>query len=194
MDGLNLVDAVVAAVVVISGVLAWSRGLLRETLAIVGWIAAAFAGFMFAAEAEPLIREIPYVGDFLRSSCELSRLAAFSVVFALGLVVMALITPALGSFVGDSILGGVDRSLGFLFGLARGALLIVVALIVYDSAFSGSRVEMIENSASLGVFAGLTTQVEQMLPSDAPGWIAGRYQDLIGHCLPPTAPAPPSGT
>lgn len=188
MDGLNLVDAVVAAVVVISGVLAWSRGLLRETLAIAGWIAAAFAGFMFAAEAEPLIREIPYVGDFLRSSCELSRLAAFSVVFALGLVVMALITPALGSFIGDSILGGVDRSLGFLFGLLRGALLITVALIVYERGFTGSRVDMVENSASLGIFSGMAEQVEAMLPDDAPGWIAGRYQDLVGHCLPSGTP------
>lgn len=193
MDGLNLVDAAVVAVVVISGVLAWSRGLFREVLAIAGWGVAAVGAFMFAATAEPLIREIPYVGDFLRSSCELSRLAAFSVVFALGLVVMALVTPALGAFVGDSVLGGVDRSLGFLFGITRGALLVIVALIVYDRGFGGSQIDSIETSASLEIFSGMTAQVEAMLPDDAPGWIAGRYQGLVGHCLPAQPPSPPSG-
>ena len=65
MDGFTIIDAGVAAVIVISAILAFSRGLVREGMAIVGWIAAAFLAFTFAGAAEPLIREIPYVVDFI---------------------------------------------------------------------------------------------------------------------------------
>ena len=54
MDGFTLIDGVVAAVIVLSAVLAYARGLVRESMAILGWIGAAVLAYMFAAQAQPL--------------------------------------------------------------------------------------------------------------------------------------------
>jgi len=187
MDGFTLVDAGVAVIIVLSAILAYSRGLVREVLAIAGWVGAAILAFVFAAQAEPLIKEIPVVGEYLRGSCELARIAAFAVVFALGLVVMALITPLFSSIIQRSALGGIDMALGFLFGVARGAVLVAVAFVVYDRAVAANTVPMVENSRSAAIFATFQDRLEAGIPSDAPGWIVARYDALVGDCAAPAA-------
>ena len=52
MDGFTIIDAVVAAVIILSAILAWSRGFVRESLAILGWIGAAVLAFLFADQVE----------------------------------------------------------------------------------------------------------------------------------------------
>jgi membrane protein required for colicin V production len=76
MEGFNIVDGIVLATVVISSLLAYSRGLVREVMAIVGWVVAAIAAFVFSPQVMPLIKEIPMVGPILGDSCELSIIAA----------------------------------------------------------------------------------------------------------------------
>lgn len=182
MDGFTLIDGIVAAVILVSGILAYSRGLVREVMAIAGWVVAAVAAFLLAPSAEPLMREIPTVGDFLADSCELSVIAAFATVFALALVVAALFTPLFSSFIRRSALGGVDMGLGFLFGAARGILLVAVALIAYDRAAAPGSVAMIDNSRSAAVFADVARGLEESIPEDAPNWIVQRYEDLVAVC------------
>ncbi|WP_028028691.1 CvpA family protein [Gemmobacter nectariphilus] len=198
MEGFTLIDAVVAVVIVLSAILAYSRGLVREVLAIAGWIGAAVLAFVFAAQAEPLIRELPVVGEFLRDSCELSRLAAFAAVFAVGLILMALFTPLFSSLVQRSVLGGVDQGLGFLFGVLRGVILVAVAFVVYDRAIASNSIPMVDNSRSAKVFASFQQSLESKIPSDAPGWIVQQYENLMGDCsalrtAPAATTAPASG-
>lgn len=188
MEGFTLIDAIVAAVIVLSAILAYSRGLVRETLAIAGWVLAAVLAYVFAPQAEPLVKELPVVGDFLRDSCELSIIASFAGVFALGLVVMSLFTPFFSSAVQRSILGGLDQALGFAFGVARGILLVAVAFIVYDRAVAAETVPMVDNSRSAKVFASFQGSLNETIPEDAPGWIVGRYETLVASCGGPAAP------
>ena len=68
MEGFTLVDGIVAVVIVLSALLAYSRGLVRETMAIAGWVAAAILAFIFAPQVDPLVKEIPVLGDFIRDS------------------------------------------------------------------------------------------------------------------------------
>ena len=70
MEGFTVVDGVVAVVIVLSALLAYSRGIVREALAIAGWVVAAILAYMFAPQAQPLMQEIPVVGEFLQGSCE----------------------------------------------------------------------------------------------------------------------------
>ena len=60
MDGFTIVDGGVTVAIVMSALLAYSRGLVREIMAIAGWIAAAFIAFVSADTAQPLVRQIPY--------------------------------------------------------------------------------------------------------------------------------------
>lgn len=183
MQSFTLVDGIVLAVIVLSAILAYARGLVRESLSIIGWILAALTAFAFAPTVEPLVREIPVVGDVLGTSCELGILAGFAVVFVIALLVISLITPFIAGVVQGSALGPVDQGLGFLFGVARGVLLIVIALIVYNRVFGGAGgVPQVDNSHSIGVFSGLEARIAAMLPENAPQWIATRYSALMSSC------------
>lgn len=192
MEGFTLIDGIVAAVIVLSAILAYSRGLVREAMAIAGWIGAAVLAYVFAPQAEPLIKELPVVGAFLAESCELSIIAAFAAVFALGLVVMSLFTPLFSSAVQRSVLGGLDQALGFLFGVVRGVLLVAVAFIVYDRAVATDTVPMVDNSRSAKVFASFQDSLNKTVPEDAPGWIVERYEELTGTCGAPSQPVDPA--
>lgn len=184
MEGFTLVDAIVAAVIVLSAILAYSRGLVRETLAIAGWIGAAVLAFLFAPAAQPLIKEVPVLGEFLGDSCELSIIASFAAVFALGLIVAALFTPLFSAAIQRSAIGGIDQALGFLFGVARGVLLVAVSFLVYDRAVAANTVPMVDNSRSAKVFASFQANIDEQIPEDAPGWIVDRYNDLTSACAP----------
>lgn len=195
MEGFTVIDAIVAVVILLSAILAYSRGLVREVMAIVGWVAAAILAFLFAHQAEPLIRQIPVLNDFLADSCELSIIAAFAAVFAVALIVVSIFTPLFSSAVQRSALGGVDQALGFLFGVARGVLLVAVAFVVYNRVMV-ENVPMVDNSRSAHVFAAFQGNLDQKMPEDAPGWIVGKYEQLVGNCgapaqgvTPTTAPA-----
>ena len=182
MDGFNYVDAVVAGVVVLSGVLAYARGLLREVIAIAGWVVAGIAAFVFAPAVAPLVSELPVIGPWLEGSCEPRVIVAFAAVFALGLVVLSLFTPLLPSAVQRSALGGLDRALGFVFGVVRGIVLVAVALVVLDLAVPGEAVPDVERSRSAVAFASLQEGIEARIPRDAPAWIEARYGRLVGVC------------
>ncbi|MES2143311.1 MAG: CvpA family protein [Pseudomonadota bacterium] len=183
MEGFTVIDAVVAGVIVLSAILAYSRGFVREAMAIVGWIGAAILAFVFAPSVQPLVKELPVVGSFLADSCELSIVAAAAGVFAIGLIIAALFTPLFSSVVQRSALGGIDQGLGFLFGVVRGVLLVAIAFIVYDRAMGSQPIPMVEESRSQRVFASFQANIDANIPSDAPGWILQRYNDLTQACV-----------
>lgn len=182
MEGFTIVDGVVAVVIVVSALLAYSRGIVRETMAIAGWVAAAVLAFLFAASAEPLIKEIPVLGDFIADSCELSIIAAFAAVFAISLVVVSLFTPLFSSIVQRSALGGLDQGMGFLFGVVRGILLVAVAFFVYETVVTGDSYTVVDESRSAQVFEQMSQQIEEQNPERALGWITEQYESLVGAC------------
>ena len=182
MDGFTIVDGIVAVVIVLSALLAYGRGLVRELMAIVGWVAAAVLAFLFAPQVEPLVRELPYVGEFLADSCELSVIGAFALVFAAALIIVSLFTPLFSSLVHRSMLGGIDQGLGFIFGVIRGVVLVAIAFFVYDTVITGERAAAVDDSRSAAVFSQFTGQIEEKDPQEALGWITNRYEALVGKC------------
>ncbi len=118
----NVVDIGVLAVLLISAVLAYARGFVHEVLSVGGWIGAIFATFYGFPYAKPFARKyIP-----LEIAADLT---AGIVIFIVTLVFLSLLTRAVAKQVQSSALNVLDRSLGFLFGLARGAVLVCVAYI-----------------------------------------------------------------
>lgn len=192
MEGFTIIDGVVAIVIVLSALLAYSRGFVRESLAIAGWIGATILAFIFADQLVPLVKQVPVLGDFIGDSCELSIIAAFAGVFAVALVVFSIFTPLFSSAVQRSILGGLDQGLGFLFGVARGILLVAVAFFVYDTVLSAQAIPMVEDSRAAAVFGRMTGQIEAQNPEQALNWITRQYEQLVGTCGAPAAPAAPA--
>ena len=182
MEGFTIIDGVVAVIIVVSALLAYSRGFVREAMAIAGWVGATILAFIFADTVQPLIRQIPVVGDFIGDSCELSIIASFAAVFAVALVVVSIFTPLFSSLIQRSALGGLDQGFGFLFGVARGVLLVAVAFFVYQTVLSSQQIDMVENSRSAKVFSKMTGQIGERDPEAALGWITTQYEQLVGNC------------
>ena len=182
MDGFTIVDGVVGVIILLSALLAYARGLVREAMAILGWIAAAIVAFLFAAQVQPLVKEIPVIGDFLADSCELSVIASFAAIFTVALVVVSLFTPLFSSVIRRSALGGLDQALGFLFGVARGVLLVAIGFFVYQTVITAQDIPMINDSRSAEVFARFTTRIEEQNPEQALGWITAQYEELVSIC------------
>ncbi len=182
MDGFTIIDGVVAGVIILSALLAYSRGFVREGMAILGWVLAAVLAFVFAPQVEPLVKEIPVLGDYLSDSCELAVIAAFAAVFAVALVIVSLFTPLFASMVQQSALGGIDQALGFIFGVLRGILLVAIAFFVYETVMVNQSIDMVDQSRSAQVFSRMTQQIEDRDPQQALGWITTQYEQLVGSC------------
>ncbi|WP_120501043.1 CvpA family protein [Roseovarius sp. EL26] len=184
MEGFTIIDGVVALFIVMSALLAYSRGLVREALAIAGWVAAGILAFIFAPQAYPLVKEIPVIRDVIGDNCELGMITAFTGVFAIALIISSFITPLFSSIVQRSVLGGLDQGLGLLFGVARGILLVAVAYFVYETVVTSQSIEIIDDSRSARVFSNLTSKVEEGDPEQALGWITQQYEQLVSVCGP----------
>ncbi|WP_339948428.1 CvpA family protein [uncultured Albimonas sp.] len=179
----TIVDGVVLAVLALSGILAWSRGLTREALAIAGWIVAAAAALYAAPFLEPLLQEIPVAGEILAGACTLSKLAAFSVAFAIVLILLSVFTPLFSSAVQESILGPVDKALGFVFGVLRGLVLAAVVFLIYDQVVPPSdRLAMVDQSRSVAMISEAADLISERLPTTLPDWALNPINGLMQEC------------
>jgi membrane protein required for colicin V production len=122
------VDLVVFGFLLVSGLLAFGRGLVREILGIGAWIGSVALAFFGLPTMRGVVRT-------WFSTPEWVDPVSFIVVFLVALIILVLIAKAIGGFVRGSVLSGVDRTLGLVFGLVRGAAVIVVAYILGQMVF-----------------------------------------------------------
>lgn len=191
----TVVDAGVAAIALLSGILAYSRGFTRELFALAGWAAAAVAAYYLAPMLEPLIREAPVIGSYLAGACVISTIAAFTMVIAVALLILSMFTPLVSGLVLDSMLAPIDRMLGFLFGVLRGLVLIAVAFLIYTNLSGVEAWPPLDNAASRTIFEESAAILEQSLPDSIPDWFGARIDDLMVNCGDelPAATSPEAG-
>ena len=125
---LNIVDFATIVVLVISGVLATLRGLTREIMGLAGWPISIVAARLSAPYIEPLLTDMIRVEGI---SNALAWGIPFIVVVVLWFAFSSVVSPGLSK----AGLGGLDRWLGFLFGLIRG---FVIVLVIYVGAVIGA--------------------------------------------------------
>lgn len=123
MGGVNWIDLVVLAIVAVSALLAFLRGFVREALGVGAWIGAAFVGWWAFPYSQPRAREM------ISGYPELADLAAFVAVFVVALILLSVVAGMLGGLVRGSLLSGIDRTLGIVFGLVRGAAVVIAAYV-----------------------------------------------------------------
>ena len=120
--GLNVVDYTILGILVLSGLLALMRGFVREVLSLLSWAGAYFAAAQLYPLAEPLTRK------FMHGQTGTTAAAAV-IVFVVALIVLTIVSMLIARFIRGRTLTAIDRSLGFIFGLLRGAL--VVSLLYF---------------------------------------------------------------
>lgn len=140
---LNVVDIIVLGVLLISAALAFLRGFVHEVLAIGAWVGAALGTLYGFPHAQPYARQVIAI-DLL------ADIVAGVALFLVMLVILAVVTRLLAARVQNSSLGALDRSLGLVFGLLRGAVIVALAWLVLAWAIPNpaERPEYIQSAKS----------------------------------------------
>lgn len=129
---LTYLDAALIAVCFISALLAMYRGLTRELMSILSWVAAAGATLFFVLNYKKVAEDM---AQQLGTQVAVAQIAIGAVIFLIVLIIVHLITARISDAILDSSVGMIDRILGFLFGLGRGFLLVVIPYMFYASFF-----------------------------------------------------------
>lgn len=132
MGPLTYLDMALLAVCFISGLLAMYRGLARELLSIISWIAAAAVGAWIFFTKKEFSTDI---GAQTGLPPQIALAVVALVVALIVLIIVHLVTARISDAILDSRVGMIDRILGFAFGVARGFILIVIPYMFYESFF-----------------------------------------------------------
>jgi membrane protein required for colicin V production len=168
----SYLDLAVLAIVLVSALLSMLRGFSREVLAIASWAAAAAAAYSFY----PLV--VPYLAPYIHKDI-IAQAAAAAIVFFATLIVVSLFTVRLSDAILDSKIGALDRTLGFVFGVARGFLLAVVAFAIFNWLVSEKQQpQWVRTAKTRPVLNETADKIVALLPEDAAAtvdaWIKSR--------------------
>lgn len=180
----SYLDLAVIIVVLVSGLLALLRGFTREVLAILSWVAAAAAAYYFHPLALPYIK--PYI-----SKDEFALAAAVAAVFFVALVLVSLVTVKLSDLILDSKVGALDRTLGFVFGAARGALIAIVAFVFYGWLVPDDKQpDWVKTARAKPFLQAGGEKLRDLMPEDIDAIVAKIKAKKGGHEEPPPAEEP----
>ena len=176
---LSCLDAALLAVCFISGLLAMYRGLAREVLSIVSWLAAAAVGAWIFFTKKELSADVA-VQTGLPPQIALGVVAL--AVFLIVLILVHLVTSRVSDAILDSRVGMIDRILGFAFGVARGFILIVIPYMFYESFVPDEKVQFpwVRAAQSLPYIKNAGVTIRSILVQYAPSTLTS----------PPAAPTP----
>jgi membrane protein required for colicin V production len=178
---MNPLDIAVVAVIVLSAIFAFARGFVREALSIVAWVGAAFITLRGFGAAFAMID--PMVKNPL-----LSQLIAGFGLFVISLIVLTIITSIIARYVRTSALSAIDRTLGFIFGIARGALIVSLAYLLLDSAVAkDDRPVWVKEAKSTRYLQIGADELKVFLPEQLKFRNAGATDDVIKSLDPKAA-------
>ena len=165
----SYLDLGLIVIILISALLAMLRGFTREVLAIASWGAAAAAAVYFY----PLV--LPYVKPYIQKDVVAMAVSA-AAVFFVTLILVSIITIKLSDMILDSKVGALDRSLGFVFGAARGLLLCVIAFVFFNWLVPPDKQpEWVKSARMKPLLQSTGDQLTSLLPDDPEG-IIGRFK------------------
>ena len=157
---ITIFDGIVIGVVLFSAVLAMVRGFSREVLSIASWAGSVAAAYYLY----PVL--VPYLMNYT-SDERIAMAGSAGIIFLIALIVISFITSRIADFIIDSRIGALDRTLGFLFGAARGLLLLVVAVAFWNWLINEpQRPDWVNNSKSKPFLDALVVKLEAVLPQD----------------------------
>ena len=160
LGGFNPIDLLILGIFVVSGLLALMRGLVKEVLSIGGWV----VGVLGTLHLFPLLQ--PF-GKIYISSEYLANAAVIVATFIAVMIVISLITTFIAKKVSDSRLGPLDRALGFVFGLLRGAILVCIAyLLLAWLAPPDRHPEIVREARALPLVIDGSALLVKLVPAD----------------------------
>lgn len=179
-------DITLVVIMLISGFLAMVRGLTREVLSIFSWAVAAIVPLYLyfykkdiwngmLAYILPYFDKMPYVHFLLGA-----------IIFVIVLIVVGVICAFISDRVLDSRIGALDRTLGFLFGLARGFALVVIAYYIFSGFVpEENQPQWISNARSLPMLVRTGEAIASLLPENPAAHLPGGEPQEPENVTPP---------
>lgn len=162
--GLTLTDGVLGGILLLSLVVGAWRGLVHELMSLVGWVAAFFVAQWLAQDVAqwlPLWRE---------AAPQVRYALSFVLVFVASMFAAALVSWLLGKVVSTAGLKPVDRSLGGIFGLVRGVVVLLVLAVVVHLLGMRSQ-DWWQDSRVTPVLGTLLAGLKPVLPQAMQAWL-----------------------
>ena len=167
---ITLLDLILLVVMLISGLLAMIRGFIREVLSIAAWALAAVAAIYAYAKLLP-IAKASFGSDIVAAAVVVGG------AFLLTLLIVSIITVRVSDMILDSRIGALDRTLGFVFGLARGLVIVVVAFLFFSWLVpERGQPNWVRDAKSRVVLQGTGQWLMSMLPDDPESTILKRLK------------------
>jgi membrane protein required for colicin V production len=166
-------DGIVLGVALFSAVLAMVRGFSREVLSVVSWVGSAYAAY----KLYPL--GLPYAKNFIAED-KFAIIASAAAIFLIALIVISFITMRIADMIIDSRIGALDRTLGFIFGAARGILIIVVAVQFFNEWVPVEKhPAWIRDAKSKPFLDGLGERLKEALPEDVAALLRKKIEEKM---------------
>ncbi|WP_173931286.1 CvpA family protein [Chelativorans sp. Marseille-P2723] len=171
---ITLLDGILVGFTLVSAMLAMVRGFSREILSIASWIVAAFAAYFLYPVVLPYVT--PHIGN-----ATVALIVSAAAVFLVVLVIVTIITMKMADFIVDSRIGALDRTLGFLYGAARGILVVAVALLFLNWLLASNPPSWISEAKSRPLLEGVGSWLQGLLPDDPERSIFDRLSSGAGQ-------------
>lgn len=170
MASFNFLDLGIAAVILLSAVIAYSRGFVRSFLYLTAWIGAVLATYF----GYPILK--PYVRSVISNEL-LADISTGVAIFVATLIVLSILSQAMGRLVQDSVLNMLDRSLGFLFGILRGVVLICLVYLGIEQAMPPERQpQWLRSARSIPLIEVGVGLMKSFIPGETKGAGTGRIR------------------
>ena len=166
---INILDLISLLIIISSGIISSFRGFVKEGLSIAAWVGAIFSSIYispFFFEASQLLIENKILSEF----------ATYISTFIFVLVTLSITIRSLTVYVKSSTLNNLDKSLGFLFGILKGVIILSVILIIFDWFSTENERPHLINKAKLLPIVDTTSKI---LISTLPKDFVQRYNIYI---------------
>jgi len=161
---MSWLDLVIIAIILISTLISLVRGFIKESVSLASWILAGFLAFRYFSVFSEVL--LPYI-----ESPTLRAGTAFSVIFVSTLIIGAIINFMLSQMVSKTGLSGTDKTLGMVFGAARGVLIVTMLVLLAGLSPTLLSETWWQESAMIDYFTKLASWLKDILPQD----IASRF-------------------
>ena len=152
-------DVLILLIILISACFAFFRGISLEILSISGWIISFLGSYIYGNNLVNIINQI-------LNNIFISNIISYVIIFLVIFVVFSFLTRKFSSYIKDSYVGLLDKSLGFVFGITRGYVLVGLCFFTFDYFYQGKKIDLIENSKIIPIIKITNNMILELMNID----------------------------
>lgn len=153
---LNWADFCIIGILILSTIMSFARGFVKESISLLTWVTAIWIGLKFS----------PMLADLMKNQVDtpsVRLIASFLILFIAVLLIGGLLNYIISHIVHKTGLTGTNRLIGMVFGLARGILVVgLIVLLANHTAFPKD--PWWQNSALIPKFEPVANTISKFLP------------------------------